>query len=505
MTPREMFSSAGKYGFLGMAVPEQYGGGGTARLPLQPGDRRGARPGRHRWVGSRAHAPQRRRARPYFLEYCNEEQAQRWLPGHRIGRADHRDRHDRAGHRLRPREHDHHGHPRRRRVRAQRFEDVHHERHQRDLVIVAAKTDPTQRHTGMSLIVVERGMPGFERGRKLEKLGMHSQDTAELFFTDCRVPVGQPARRRGQGVLVPVAQPRPGAAVDRHQRCRQRPRRARVDRRLRQGAQGVRHARSARSRTPSSCSPQVKTEVDVAQAYIDQCVLALNAGTLTRGRGGAGQALRDRPAEALDRPVPAVVRRLRLHARVPDRPRLRRRPSHVDLRRHQRGDEDDHRQDARALTRRCRHARVTASVPARPRSDASPRVRRRRARRAPCRDRCRDRCRARPSGGPPRRGGGAAGRASRGSHQLRSPSSSMVAGTSTIRTTVASSSTADGQPEADQLESTGRRGRRRRTRATMMAAAAVMTRAVQASPGDRRGVVAGARYSSRMRESRNTS
>ena len=57
-----------------------------------------------------------------------------------------------------------------------------------DLVIVAAKTDPTQKHKGMSLLIVERGMAGFERGRNLEKLGLHSQDTAELFFTDVSVP-----------------------------------------------------------------------------------------------------------------------------------------------------------------------------------------------------------------------------------------------------------------------------------------------------------------------------
>src|SRR5215207_4013408 len=58
-----------------------------------------------------------------------------------------------------------------------------------DLVIVAVKTDPTQRHKGMSLLVIERGMPGFERGRNLDKLGQHAQDTAELSFTDVRVPV----------------------------------------------------------------------------------------------------------------------------------------------------------------------------------------------------------------------------------------------------------------------------------------------------------------------------
>ena len=56
-----------------------------------------------------------------------------------------------------------------------------------DLVIVAAKTDPNSSH-GMSLLVVERGMAGFERGKNLRKMGMHSQDTAELFFNNVKVP-----------------------------------------------------------------------------------------------------------------------------------------------------------------------------------------------------------------------------------------------------------------------------------------------------------------------------
>ena len=57
-----------------------------------------------------------------------------------------------------------------------------------DLVIVVAKTDPSQGAKGISLIVVETDNPGFKRGRNLEKLGMHSADTSEMFFEDCRVP-----------------------------------------------------------------------------------------------------------------------------------------------------------------------------------------------------------------------------------------------------------------------------------------------------------------------------
>jgi acyl-CoA dehydrogenase len=68
-----------------------------------------------------------------------------------------------------------------------------------DLVIVAAKTDPTSTHGGVSLLVVEAGTPGFEKGRKLDKMGMHSQDTAELHFSDCRVPATNLLGEEGHG------------------------------------------------------------------------------------------------------------------------------------------------------------------------------------------------------------------------------------------------------------------------------------------------------------------
>ncbi|WP_071286616.1 acyl-CoA dehydrogenase family protein [Mycolicibacterium llatzerense] len=59
-----------------------------------------------------------------------------------------------------------------------------------DIVVIVAKTDPTQGAAGVSLIVAEvNDLPGFERGRVLEKVGQHGQDTRELFFTDMRVPV----------------------------------------------------------------------------------------------------------------------------------------------------------------------------------------------------------------------------------------------------------------------------------------------------------------------------
>ena len=70
-----------------------------------------------------------------------------------------------------------------------------------DLVIVVARTDPDAGHKGISLIVVERGMEGFERGRNLEKVGLHAQDTAELSFTDVRVPKENLLGEEGQGFL----------------------------------------------------------------------------------------------------------------------------------------------------------------------------------------------------------------------------------------------------------------------------------------------------------------
>ena len=70
-----------------------------------------------------------------------------------------------------------------------------------DLVIVVAKTDPNAKpaHRGISLVLVDGNAPGFVRGRKLDKLGFKGQDTSELFFEDCRVPVTNLLGTEGQG------------------------------------------------------------------------------------------------------------------------------------------------------------------------------------------------------------------------------------------------------------------------------------------------------------------
>ncbi len=66
---------------------------------------------------------------------------------------------------------------------------------------MVARTDPGAGHRGISLLVVERGMPGFERGRNLEKVGMHAQDTSELFFSDVIVPARNLLGEEGGGFV----------------------------------------------------------------------------------------------------------------------------------------------------------------------------------------------------------------------------------------------------------------------------------------------------------------
>lgn len=68
-----------------------------------------------------------------------------------------------------------------------------------DVVVVAVKTDPAAGHRGISLILVDKDAEGFSRGRKLEKMGYHMQDTAELFFEDCRVPAQNLLGEEGAG------------------------------------------------------------------------------------------------------------------------------------------------------------------------------------------------------------------------------------------------------------------------------------------------------------------
>ena len=136
------------------------------------------------------------------------------------------------------------------------------------------------------LILVERGMEGFERGRKLKKMGLDAQDTAELFFKDVKVPKDERARRAGEVASIYLME---GLAEERLiGACRlcspQAPPRLRHHARaIVTERHDIRQDRCReRSRTPSSSSPSSDTELDLAQCHVDQCVAAhFNAGKLT--------------------------------------------------------------------------------------------------------------------------------------------------------------------------------------------------------------------------------
>ena len=279
LTPREMFASAGKYGFVGIAIPEEYGGGGSHdfRFNQVIAEEFAAAGIGGSGLGLTLHNDV---CTPYFLEYCNDEQRQRWFPGIAAGElitaiamTEPGTGSDLAGIA----------------TTAVRDGDEYVINGSKtfitnginaDLVIVAAKTDPSQRHTGMSLIVVERGTPGFERGRNLEKVGLHSQDTAELFFNDARVPVTNRLGEEGHGFKYlshNLAQERMSIAITGVSMAR-----AALDWTIDYVKERTAFGTSVASfQNTKFVLAEVKTEVDVAQAYVDQCVLALNAGTLS--------------------------------------------------------------------------------------------------------------------------------------------------------------------------------------------------------------------------------
>jgi acyl-CoA dehydrogenase len=187
LVPREVFTALGKLGIIGTAIPEEYGGGGQddyrynvviqeecARVTVTLG-------------GLRTHLDV---VIPYFTGMANDEQRARWFPGlasgdlyTAIAMSEPGAGSDLAG------------------IATTAVRDGadyvlngaktfitggYHA----DLVIVVARTatDPDNRRGGLSLLVVEKGMPGFTVGRKLDKLGLTVQDTVELSFADVRVP-----------------------------------------------------------------------------------------------------------------------------------------------------------------------------------------------------------------------------------------------------------------------------------------------------------------------------
>ncbi len=198
IVPRSLFEQAGAAGFLGMAVPEAYGGGGVDdfRFNLVIGEEFQRAGAGGVGLGLTLHNDI---TLPYFLKLATEEQKQRWLPGicsgeliTAIAMTEPGIGSDLAGMATTAvRDGDHY--------RVNGSKTFITNGINADLVITAVKTDPQQRHRGMSLVVVERGMPGFERGRNLDKLGQHAQDTAELSFADVLVPTDNLLGTEGGG------------------------------------------------------------------------------------------------------------------------------------------------------------------------------------------------------------------------------------------------------------------------------------------------------------------
>jgi alkylation response protein AidB-like acyl-CoA dehydrogenase len=279
IVPRELFAAAGAQGLLGMAVPERYGGGGVRdfRFNAVLGEevmRAGvAGPGAGLCLVNDV-------CLPYLLDLATDEQRARWLPGIVAGRLIPAIAMTEpgAGSDLSAiattavREGDE--------WVVDGAKTFITNGINADLVITVVRTDPAQRHRGLSLLVLERGMPGFERGRNLDKLGQHAQDTAELSFSGVRVPVANLLGEEGRAfahLVDRLPQERLGIAVA--------------------GVAGARAAlewtlEHVRTRTAFGQPigsfqntrfrlAEVATEVDVAQAFVDACVLALDDGELT--------------------------------------------------------------------------------------------------------------------------------------------------------------------------------------------------------------------------------
>ncbi len=276
---RELWLKAGQQGFLGMSVPEEYGGAGandfrysaifaeeTVRAMVSSA---GQGMGLHNDI-----------TLPYFMAYANEEQKRRWLPGMCAGElitaiamTEPNTGSDLAAVS----------------TTAIRQGDYYLLNGQKtfitngilsDVVIVVAKTNLEMRHKGISLLVVERGMEGFKRGRKLEKVGQKAQDTAELYFEDARVPVANLLGEEGRGfyyLMRQLAQERLSVAVLAVAACE-----TALEITLEYCKERTAFGQPIGSFQNSRFKlAEMKTETEIARVYVDRCIEELNAGELS--------------------------------------------------------------------------------------------------------------------------------------------------------------------------------------------------------------------------------
>jgi alkylation response protein AidB-like acyl-CoA dehydrogenase len=279
IVPRALFLEAGELGLLCTAAPEQYGGGGVDdfryNVVLSEELQRAGVAGSG--LGLTLHNDI---CLPYFLHLTTDEQKARWLPGicsgeliTAVAMTEPAIGSDLAS----------------MTTSAIRDGDTYLVNGSKtfitnginaDLVITAVKTDPSERHKGMSLLVLERGMAGFDRGRNLDKVGLHAQDTAELFFSDVAVPTDNLLGCEGQGFLNLVQnlpQERLSIAVSAQAAARQALAWTLTYCQERQAfGQPIGSFQNSRF-----WLAEMQTEIEVTQTFVDRCIQELNAGTLT--------------------------------------------------------------------------------------------------------------------------------------------------------------------------------------------------------------------------------
>lgn len=277
--PRDIWLEAGKQGLLGLQVPEEYGGGGVGddyRFAAVVAEELG---GFSVALGSSygIHADVNA---PYMVKLTTEEQRQRWLPRYctgelwtAIGMTEPSGGSDLAALKTTA-------------VRAGDDWIVNGSKtfitngYNADLVIVAARTDPSKGARGISLFAVETGMEGFTRGRKLDKVGQPEADTAELFFTNVRVPHANLIGIQDNGfihMMQHLSQERLGAAV------------ANLALATSVLADTLRYTKDRKAFRQSIGSFQsnkfllaeLTTKVEVTQAFVDTCILEHVDGKLS--------------------------------------------------------------------------------------------------------------------------------------------------------------------------------------------------------------------------------
>ena len=276
---RSAWLAAGKSGIIGLSVPEEFGGSGVTdyrfRCVVSEEIARTATTSFGQSVTLQDDI-----AIPYIKDLGTEEQKRRWLPGMAAGEliGAIAMTEPGAGSDLQG-------------VKSTAVRDGDHwilngqktfitNGIHSDLVIVVARTDPSAGSRGFSLLVVERGMEGFSRGRKLHKVGLASQDTAELVFENVRVPATNLLGAEGRGfvhLMERLPLERLSIAVNAIAAARSAfgwTSRYVFERK----AFGKRIGDFQNTRFALA---EMSTEIEVTESHVDRCVLALNAGELS--------------------------------------------------------------------------------------------------------------------------------------------------------------------------------------------------------------------------------